>query len=154
MAEEKPNRLGRGLSALLGDGPAQPVTANTSSSAPVGGFNAANGRALPIDKLKPSPFQPRRTFDEAALKELTNSVKEKGVLQPILVRPSTDDISVYEIVAGERRWRAAQAAGVHDIPVVIKELSDKEVLEIALIENVQRADLNAIDEARGVSAVD
>ena len=154
MAEDKPNRLGRGLSALLGEGggaPAKPAQSNTASDESAPG--SAHPRALSITKLRPSPYQPRRNFDETALAELTDSVKEKGVLQPILVRPSTDDTDAYEIVAGERRWRAAQKAGVHDVPVVIKELTDKEVLEIALIENVQRADLNPVEEARGYRAL-
>ena len=94
-------------------------------------------------------MQPRRTFDETALSELTASVKEKGILQPILVRPGKTPEEGFEIIAGERRWRAAQKAGVHEVPVVIKQLSDQEVLEIALIENVQRADLNPVEEARG-----
>lgn len=106
-------------------------------------------RTLPVAQLAPSPLQPRRFFDEQAMAELTSSVKEKGVLQPILVRPSAKGDGSYEIVAGERRWRAAQRAGVHEVPITIRDLTDGQVLEIALIENVQRADLNGIDEARG-----
>jgi ParB family chromosome partitioning protein len=109
----------------------------------------AGARTLPVAQLSPSPLQPRRVFDEEALTDLANSVKEKGVLQPILVRPSARGDGNYEIVAGERRWRAAQRAGVHEVPVVVRELTDGEVLEVALIENVQRADLNSIEEARG-----
>jgi ParB family chromosome partitioning protein len=127
--------LGRGLSALLGEDPAPSKTQESSRSP----------RTLPVAFLKPNRFQPRRNFNEADLNDLTNSVKEKGVLQPILVRPSGNN--TYEIVAGERRWRAAQKAQLHEVPVTIKELSDAESLEIAIIENVQRADLNAIEEA-------
>jgi ParB family chromosome partitioning protein len=129
--------LGRGLSALLGDGEpearGQPESANRS-------------RSLPIAFLKPNPLQPRRTFDAEEMKSLTASIAEKGVLQPILVRP-TGTPDLYEIVAGERRWRAAQAAKLHEVPVIIRSFSDVQSLEIAIIENVQRADLNAMEEA-------
>jgi ParB family chromosome partitioning protein len=142
--DTRPNRLGRGLSALLGveEGAAQRpgVAAGEAKS---------STRTLPIAQLGPSPLQPRRVFDEEALSDLTNSIKEKGVLQPILVRPSPRGEGNYEIIAGERRWRAAQRAGVHEVPVIIRELTDGEVVEVALIENVQRADLNGIEEARG-----
>ena len=129
--------LGRGLSALLGDGEPdardQPEPSNRS-------------RNLPIAFLKPNPLQPRRVFDAEEMKGLTASIAEKGVLQPILVRP-TGTPDLYEIVAGERRWRAAQAAKLHEVPVLIRNFSDVQSLEIAIIENVQRADLNAIEEA-------
>ena len=138
--QTRPNRLGRGLSALLGGMDEAPPTRSDNRLGP---------RTLPIAQLAPSPFQPRRFFDEQAMSELTSSIKEKGVLQPILVRPSAKGDGNYEIVAGERRWRAAQRAGVHEVPIVIRDLTDGQVLEIALIENVQRADLNGIDEARG-----
>jgi ParB family chromosome partitioning protein len=147
MAEEarpriQPNRgLGRGLSALLGDGEpdarGQPETTNRS-------------RNLPIAFLRPNPHQPRRMFDAEEMKGLTASIVEKGVLQPILVRP-TGTADLYEIVAGERRWRAAQAAKLHEVPVIIRSFSDVQSLEIAIIENVQRADLNAIEEAAAYS---
>jgi ParB family chromosome partitioning protein len=104
-------------------------------------------RTLPVAFLTPNRFQPRKTFAPDELNELANSIREKGVLQPILVRPITGEINAFEIVAGERRWRAAQLAKLHDVPVVIRELSDSESLEVAIIENVQRADLNAIEEA-------
>jgi ParB family chromosome partitioning protein len=127
--------LGRGLSALIGD-----------EVAAVKGEPAArkDTRTLPVAFLKPGKFQPRKRFDEQPLADLAASVKEKGVLSPILVRPLGPD--AYEIVAGERRWRAAQIAKLHDVPVVIREMADSEALEIAIIENVQRADLNAIEE--------
>lgn len=126
--------LGRGLSALLDD-----IATPPTASAP-------GVVRLPVADIMPNPGQPRRQFDEAAMAELTASVKAHGVLQPILVRPFNDR---HQIIAGERRWRAAQAAGLHEIPVVLRELSDGQVAEIALIENIQRADLNAIEEARG-----
>ncbi|MFZ1990555.1 MAG: ParB/RepB/Spo0J family partition protein [Alphaproteobacteria bacterium] len=138
--QTRPNRLGRGLSALLGGADETPPMRPDGKLAP---------RALPIAQLAPSPLQPRRYFDEQAMTELTSSIREKGVLQPILVRPSAKGDGNYEIVAGERRWRAAQRAGVHEVPIIIRDLTDGQVLEIALIENVQRADLNGIDEARG-----
>lgn len=145
MADEnRSTRLGRGLSALLGnDAPiaAPPVLAKQE---PQGG-----ARLMPTAQLKPSPFQPRRRFDEEALAELAASLKSKGVLQPLLVRPAAGEPGVHEIVAGERRWRAAQKAGIHDVPVIVRDLTDREVLEVALIENVQRADLTAVEEAEG-----
>jgi ParB family chromosome partitioning protein len=142
-----PRGLGRGLSALLGEGEPQPP----QSVSPVGvepPDGSTKSRMLPIAFLKPNKFQPRRFFDANELKELADSIKEKGVLQPILVRP-TDSKESFEIVAGERRWRAAQLAKLHEIPVIIRPMSDGESLEIAIIENVQRAGLNAIEEALG-----
>lgn len=136
-----PRGLGRGLSALLGEGEPQGV----NEAADVGG---PKSRLLPVAFLKPNRFQPRRFFDAGELKELADSIKEKGVLQPILVRP-TDNKDSFEIVAGERRWRAAQLAKLHEVPVIIRQFSDGESLEIAIIENVQRAGLNAIEEALG-----
>lgn len=126
--------LGRGLSALLGD--TEPETQKDDS---------AQRRTLPIAFLKPNRNQPRRRFGEDELKDLAESIREKGVLQPILVRPSKAP-NAYEIVAGERRWRAAQLAKLHEVPVIIRTLTDAEALEIAIVENVQRADLNAIEE--------
>lgn len=138
MAEETRHRgLGRGLSALIGD--ETPVAARAQAS--------KAQRTLPIAFLKPNRFQPRKTFAQDELNDLANSIREKGVLQPILVRPIASEANAYEIVAGERRWRAAQLAKLHDVPVVVRELSDSESLEFAIIENVQRADLNAIEEA-------
>ena len=134
--EDRPRGLGRGLSALIGD-EAVPTRGEAASRAAT--------RTLPVAFLRPGKFQPRKNFADDALADLAASVKEKGVLTPILVRPLGAD--AYEIVAGERRWRAAQMAKLHDVPVVVRELADAEALEIAIIENVQRADLNVIEEA-------
>jgi ParB family chromosome partitioning protein len=130
--------LGRGLSALLGEQPTLPPDPVPS---------AGTVRLLPIEALRPGRFQPRRQFDEAAMASLVESVREKGILQPILVRRHGDD--GWEIVAGERRWRAAQAAGIHAVPVLVQDLDDRAALEIALVENVQRQDLTALEEAEG-----
>jgi ParB family transcriptional regulator, chromosome partitioning protein len=137
-AELRP-RLGRGLAALLGD-----VGEETAA------IEKARGqRKAPIEFLRPNPRNPRKNFDEADLEELAGSIKERGVIQPILVRAIPRVADAYEIVAGERRWRAAQRAGLHDIPIVVIEAGDREALEIAIVENVQRADLNALEEANG-----
>lgn len=143
MSEVNPTRktrpgLGRGLSALLGDsGRETPVDA---------GGQPSGVRTLPVSSLAPHPDQPRRHFDEAALDDLAQSIAERGLIQPIVVRPHGHD---YQIVAGERRWRAAQRARLHEVPVIIRELSDAETMEIALVENIQREDLNAVEEAEG-----
>lgn len=140
MADDlRRQKLGRGLSSLLGDD-RSPFGRAMPSRTP---FQA------PVGNLRPNQLQPRKRFDEASLRELSDSIREKGILQPILVRPIADLAEHYEIVAGERRWRAAQMARLHDVPILVKDLSDTESLEIALIENIQRADLNAMDEARG-----
>ncbi len=134
------NRLGRGLASLIGD------------NVPTNGRvlpNQGEQRMVPIDKVKPSAFNPRKTFDATELDELAASIRERGLVQPIVVRPIGPMGAEYEIVAGERRWRAAQKAGMHLIPVIVRALTDQESLEIAIIENVQRADLNAIEEATG-----
>lgn len=137
-ALKKPKGLGRGLDALLGAAPSE-------AAGPHAG-EAPRGRlVLPIEFLKANPEQPRRVFNEDALEELAHSIRARGLLQPILVRPLGGD--AYEIVAGERRWRAAQRAQLHEVPVVVRELSDDEAAEIALIENVQRVDLNPVEEA-------
>ena len=138
---DKPTRLGRGLAALIGD--MAPVEAPRSAD----NANAGQKR-LPVEFLIANRANPRRDFDTDQLDELTNSIKEKGGMQPLLVRPSGDP-NVFEIIAGERRWRAAQRAGLHDVPVVIREVDDKEALELAIIENVQRVDLNPLEEAQG-----
>ncbi len=131
--------LGRGLSALLSD-----------SGDDKAKLDRLRGlRPVPIERLHPGPVQPRRTFDPQALEELAASIREKGVLQPILVRRHPERPDEFEIVAGERRWRAAQMAQLHEVPVVVRELEDGEALEIAIIENVQREDLNPIEEAEG-----
>jgi len=142
-ADERPRGLGRGLSALLGEpGPA------ASEPAPAEASPAAKPRTLPVAFLKPNRFQPRHDFREADMADLANSIRERGIIQPIVVRP-TGQPNAYEIVAGERRWRAAQMAKLHEVPVVIREFSDPEALEVAIIENVQRADLNVMEEAGG-----
>lgn len=143
MADKKEQRrgLGRGLSALMADiEPNAEVEVSASQR---------GARTLPVEQLFPNPDQPRRQFDAEALDELKLSIRSKGVIQPLIVRPRGSAENQYEIVAGERRWRAAQAAGVHEVPVVIREFSDEDVLEIAIIENIQRADLNPIEEAAG-----
>lgn len=142
MVDKKPKSrgLGRGLSALMADVTAEPVTGTTSGP-------RRPDLVVPIERLVPNPNQPRRRFAQEQLDDLTASIKEKGIIQPLIVRALTDE--KYEIVAGERRWRAAQAAQLHDVPVLVREFDDAEVLEIAIIENIQRADLNAIEEAAG-----
>jgi ParB family chromosome partitioning protein len=134
-APEKISRLGKGLSAIFAD---EDPNAPDASGQP---------RTLPIERIYPSKNQPRKNFDEAALEELANSIKEKGVLQPILVRPHPDKPNGYEIVAGERRWRASQRAQLHEIPVIIRDIKDKEALEYGLIENIQRDDLTPMEES-------
>ncbi|MDB9937186.1 ParB/RepB/Spo0J family partition protein [Candidatus Pelagibacter sp.] len=124
--------LGRGLSSLIGEAKAE-----------------ININKVSISDLLSNKFQPRKLFDEERLQELTNSIKERGIIQPIIVRKSRDDTSKYEIIAGERRWLAAQKAGLHEVPVVINNVDDLKSLEFAIVENVQRNDLNAIEEARG-----
>lgn len=138
MAEEPRRRLGRGLAALLGD---------AGEEAPA--ERPRGQRKVPIEFLRPNPRNPRTTFREEDLADLSNSIREKGIIQPIVVRAIPGVADAYEIIAGERRWRAAQVAGLADVPVVIHEADDKEALELAIIENVQRADLNAIEEAKG-----
>ncbi|MBP7252132.1 MAG: ParB/RepB/Spo0J family partition protein [Alphaproteobacteria bacterium] len=144
LLQTKPAPLGRGLSALFGDSDAgyQPPVATLKPTPERG------QKALPVSWLQSGKYQPRRHFDEAALDELATSIKEHGILQPLLVRPLAEK-DRYEIIAGERRWRAAQRAGIHEVPVVIRELTDADTLEIALIENIQRQDLNALEEAEG-----
>jgi ParB family chromosome partitioning protein len=134
----RPSGLGRGLSSLLGE------VAQESSVAP-GGTMPGAVQLIPIASIEPHPGQPRRTFQEEALVELAASIQARGVIQPIVVRPHGHR---FQIVAGERRWRAAQRARLHDIPAIVREFSDEETLEVALVENIQRQDLNAIEEAR------
>lgn len=137
MAELKSEKrgLGRGLSALMADVDLIP------SERP------AARQTMPVEQLTPNPDQPRRSFAPEALQELAQSLKARGMLQPIIVRPHPSDRGLYQIVAGERRWRAAQIAQLHEVPVIVSNLNDTEVLEIAIVENIQRADLNAIEEA-------
>ncbi|MEI8393372.1 MAG: ParB/RepB/Spo0J family partition protein [Rhodospirillaceae bacterium] len=131
--------LGRGLSALFGEA--------AEDYAPV--ERGRQSRSVPVEFIHPGRFQPRRRFDEEAIAELTQSVKEKGILQPLLVRRDPDHANTYELIAGERRWRAAQAAGLHEIPVLIRDLTDREALELSIIENIQRQDLTPLEEADG-----
>ncbi|MBC9179223.1 ParB/RepB/Spo0J family partition protein [Pseudoroseomonas ludipueritiae] len=135
MSGRKPSRLGMGLSALLGDQPAQ-----AASSIP---------RTLPVEALEPGPFQPRGPIDQSGLAELAASIREHGVLQPILVRPKPGAPGTYQIIGGERRWRASQLAQKHEVPVVIHELDDRAAMAASLVENLQREDLNALEEAQG-----
>ncbi|MEM1129112.1 MAG: ParB/RepB/Spo0J family partition protein [Pseudomonadota bacterium] len=137
--------LGRGLSALMAD--VGPI--GVTGSQPEAVERASPDRAVPIEEIGANPDQPRRHFAEEALSELADSIRAKGILQPILVRETPDGPSRYQIVAGERRWRAAQMAQLHEVPVIIREFDDTEVLEIAIIENIQRADLNPVEEAQG-----
>ena len=136
MMAEKRRNLGRGLSALLGE--------DTSPA------QAAGARQIAIEKLHPGRYQPRRNMGEAELQDLAQSIRELGVLQPILVREHPDRPGDYEIIAGERRWRAAQLAQLHEVPVLVKVLSNKETLEVALVENLQREDLSPLEEAVGL----
>ena len=147
MAEKKPARrgLGRGLSALMAD---VKVTRSEASSDPASAAPRSE-QHVPIEAIFPNPDQPRRDFPREALEELAASIREKGVIQPLIVRARAAAPRTYEIVAGERRWRAAQLAQLHQLPVLVREFPDAEVLEVAIIENVQRADLNAIEEAMG-----
>jgi len=142
MSEDGGRRkgLGRGLSALLGDNGTEDYAALD---------RLRTSKNVPIEALKPNRYQPRRHFDEEQLVQLADSIREKGMLQPILVRRIGDQPNAYEIIAGERRWRAAQRAQLHEVPVLIKDLTDLEALEVALVENVQRQDLTAIEEALG-----
>ena len=135
--------LGRGLSALMAD-----VSQAEEASAPEAGTASAD-RLVPIEKIHPNADQPRRSFDKPNLEELAASIREKGVIQPLIVRPRAGGAGEYEIVAGERRWRAAQLAKLHELPVLVRDFDDVEVLEIAIIENIQRADLNPVEEAAG-----
>lgn len=144
MSKPTKNRgLGRGLSALMAD----VVVEESPKGAPAEPRRA--DMMVPIEKIKPNPEQPRRTFTQEQLDDLAASVKEKGVIQPLIVRPRPGSEDEYEIVAGERRWRASQMAKLHQLPVIVREYSDTEALEVAIIENIQRADLNAIEEAAG-----
>jgi ParB family transcriptional regulator, chromosome partitioning protein len=133
------SRLGRGLAALIGD------TADENTV-----LKRARGqRSVPIEFVRANPLNPRKIFAEEHLAELADSIREKGIIQPLIVRPKPDMPDVFEIIAGERRWRAAQRAGLHEVPIVVVDAGDKEALELAIIENVQRADLNPLEEAAG-----
>jgi ParB family transcriptional regulator, chromosome partitioning protein len=140
MADEARPRLGRGLAALIGD-VGEEVTGGDRPRAPQ--------RRVPIELIRPNPRNPRRKFAESELDELTASIRERGVIQPIVVRRMPNLPDVFEIIAGERRWRAAQRAGLHDMPVIVVEADDRTALELAIVENVQRSDLNPLEEAMG-----
>jgi ParB family chromosome partitioning protein len=142
MADEAArSRLGRGLAALIGDDETPPLERTRSQ------------RKVPIESLRPNPRNPRRDFADEELNELVESVRQRGIIQPIVVRPIAGAADVYEIIAGERRWRAAQRAGLHDVPIVALEVGDAQSLELAIIENVQRTDLNPLEEAAGYQAL-
>jgi len=147
MADETRSRLGRGLAALIGE-----ISEAEAPPPRVPGGRGDGRRRLPIEQVRPSPRNPRRAFLDEGLEELAASIREKGIIQPIVVRALKGDHG-FEIVAGERRWRAAQRVGLHEVPVVVLELDEREALEIAIIENVQRADLNPVEEAQGFDAL-
>lgn len=136
MSGKKPTRLGMGLSALMGEASAPAPTVP---------------RALPIEALEPGPFQPRGPIDQSQLEELASSIREHGILQPILVRPKPRTPNAFQIIGGERRWRAAQLARLHEVPVVIRDFDDRTAMAAGLVENLQREDLNAVEEAEGYS---
>ncbi|MPT22072.1 MAG: ParB/RepB/Spo0J family partition protein [Starkeya sp.] len=141
------SRLGRGLAALIGDMGEDGGTSNERARVPGG------ARKVPLAFLRANPRNPRRSFAEADLEDLAASIRERGVIQPIVVRQVAGERDAYEIVAGERRWRASQRAGIHEVPIVVVEVNDREALEIAIIENVQRADLNPLEEAAGYQSL-
>jgi ParB family chromosome partitioning protein len=144
MAEETHrSRLGRGLATLIGDAGTEPTTEQ----------RARGQRKVSVAFLRPNPRNPRKQFSDADLAELANSIRERGIIQPIVVRTVRGATDQYEIIAGERRWRAAQRAGLHEVPIIIHEASDAEALELAIIENVQRTDLNPLEEAMGYQAL-
>jgi len=143
MADEARSRLGRGLASLIGDVGREAAHVERPRA----------NRKVPIEFLKPNPRNPRRAFSDAELGELSSSIKQHGVIQPIVVRPVKGAQDRYEIIAGERRWRASQLAGLHEVPIVPVDVSDSDALEIAIIENVQREDLNAMEEAQGYHAL-
>jgi len=143
MANRDRRGLGRGLSALMADIP------QTGAETPAPDAPRSPDLTVPIERVRPNPDQPRRAFTQEALQELAASIAAKGIIQPLIVRPDPAAEGDFQIVAGERRWRAAQIAQLHEIPIIIREFDDTEVLEVAIIENIQRADLNPIEEATG-----
>ena len=150
MAEESTrSRLGRGLASLIGDMGAE--SSAESNAAP--SERVRSQRRVPIEFLRPNPRNPRREFPAAQLDELASSIKQRGMIQPLAVRPVRGASDAYEIIAGERRWQAAQRAGLHDVPVVVLEVSDAEALELAIVENVQREDLHPLEEAAGYQSL-
>ena len=151
MTPEPKRRLGRGLDALLGDYAPKPQPESTAG--PASGVAANDRKTVPLAFIHPNPRNPRTTFAQADLDDLAVSIQAHGLVQPIVVRPVDGQPDYYEIIAGERRWRAAQKAGLHDVPVTILDVSDQEALELAIVENVQRADLNPVEEALGYNAL-
>jgi ParB family transcriptional regulator, chromosome partitioning protein len=150
MADESTrSRLGRGLASLIGDMGAETNAASNATASE----RVRSQRRVPIEFLRPNPRNPRREFPAAQLDELASSIKERGMIQPIAVRPVRGASDAYEIIAGERRWQAAQRAGLHDVPVVVLDVSDAEALELAIVENVQREDLNPLEEAAGYQSL-
>lgn len=145
---KKQRGLGRGLSALMED-----INAEMPDSKADVSNNVRNGDKVAIELVVPNPDQPRKQFDGALLRDLAQSIAERGMIQPILVRADPNSSGRYQIVAGERRWRAAQIAKLHEVPILIRDMDDREILEVAIIENVQRADLNPVEEARGYRAL-
>ena len=139
MTLEKKQSLGRGLSSLLGEEVKDQIGASLTNGS----------RKVPVDRLKPGRYQPRFNMDEVKIEELAQSIRQNGIIQPLLVRRSSNESSYFEIIAGERRWRAAQLAKIHEVPVIIKEMTDQEALEIGLVENLQRQDLSVLEEADG-----
>ncbi len=139
--------LGRGLSSLLGDNEIEQVTKSSASATSATKLKGLH--QIPVEWINVGPWQPRRRFDDDGLEELAVSIREKGVIQPILLRPDPKNPTRYQLVAGERRWRAAQLAKLHELPAIIRELDESDCYEIALIENIQRSDLNVIEEAQG-----
>jgi len=133
--KQAPSRLGRGLSALIPEPSSPPDDASL--------------RTLPVEALEPGPFQPRGGMDKASLEDLAGSIRQNGILQPILARPKPGSPGIYQIIGGERRWRAAQIAQLHEVPVVLRDLGDREAMAAGLVENLQRQDLNAMEEAEG-----
>ena len=158
------NRLGRGLSSLLGEVPIAPAAGDSASpegraaptspsQSPASGPVKGQVHQLPIEWINPGPWQPRRQFDKDALRELATSIQERGLIQPILVRETKGKLSRYELIAGERRWRAAQIAKMHEIPAIISDFTDRQAAELSLIENIQRQDLSVIEEADGYQSL-
>lgn len=145
LGRKRPSGLGRGLNALLGEAVREEPLARRDEAAAEQGTAITGLRSLPLSEIRPHPGQPRRWFDEEALDDLARSIAQRGVIQPVIVRPRPG--GGYELVAGERRWRAAQRARLHEIPAIIRELSDPDTLALALIENIQREDLNPVEEA-------
>ena len=146
-ASEKPRRLGKGLGALLGETRREEPVMRRDDAVEIPADSTSPLRMIPVASIKPLPGNPRKYFDEAALSELAASIASRGVIQPIIVRPHPDGEG-YQLVAGERRWRAAQRARLHEIPALVRNLSDREVMALALIENLQREDLTPVEEAR------